>query len=150
MSLNSVTISFSGFEKVQRNLKVLRGFPGQKRSVRDAAYKALKSTEKAARDEVPVRKKPYSDNRKRGTLKKSIGRKKARNAPVALVGPRAGSSLKNDGWYGHFIEDGTKRGIEANNFMKRAWAQTQNQVFADYSVELDKSLEKYLNRALKR
>lgn len=150
MSSNSVTISFSGFEKVQRNLKVLRGFPGQKRSVRDAAYKALKSTEKAAREEVPVRKKSYSDNRKRGTLKRSIGRKKARNAPVALVGPRAGSSLKNDGWYGHFIEDGTKRGIQGKNFMKKAWAQTQNQVFADYSVELDKSFEKYLNRALKR
>lgn len=152
----SISIEFDpvSFQKAQRNLKALRGFSGQKRSVRDAAAKALRHTRKAAKNLAPVAKRSYTDYtgrvKKPGTLKRSIGVKKARNAPVALVGPRTGSRQRNDGWYAHFHEDGTKTGIRPKRFMKRAWNQSKSKVFATYRQELDASFDKYAKRALRR
>jgi len=166
----AVKLDQKALVKVQRNLKALSGFPGQKRSIRDAAYKALKPIEKAARAQFPLPARGVSDRdapsydqlkptprqpRNPGTLKKSIGRKKARRAPVALVGPRRGRNQRNDGWYGHFLEGGTKsrqgRGrIRGYRFMEKAKRRSAKQTGTIFIRELDNSFDKYANKALGR
>lgn len=149
-----ISISAADLKKAQRNMSALKGFSGQKRSIRDAAFKALTPVVKAAKLTVPVREEAYTgkqaETNKIGTLKRSIGKKKAKNSPVAIAGPRSGSSQKNDGWYGHFIEDGTKRGIKPNPFMERALNTSKSEVSTIFSRELDVAFDKYTAKALKK
>jgi|GEM_PF-2443738 len=150
----SISISDADLKKATRNLSALKGFSGQKRSIRDAAYKALTPVVKAARQNAPVRQDPYTgkeaNSKRRGTLKRSIGKKKARNAPVAIAGPRSGKNQRFDGFYGQHQEKGTKRGIAPNPFMERALNSSKAEVSAIFSRELDVAFDKYSAKALKK
>jgi HK97 gp10 family phage protein len=60
---------------------------------------------------------------KPGQLKRSIGyisSKRFKDIPVGYVGNRKGVNTANDGYYGHFVEFGTQRGIKAQRWFKRA------------------------------
>lgn len=141
--------------KIERNLRELRGFAGQKRSIRDAAYKALTPAVKAMKGLVPVRKKPYTGKQaltnRRGMLKRSIGKKKARRSPVAIAGPRI--TAKTPVTYAGFLEAGVTRkkqgSIRPVRFRDRAVKLTESQMNKIMSRELDKALDKYIIKALK-
>jgi len=151
-------ISIDNQAKIQRNFKQLRGFSGQKRSIRDAAYKALTPVVKEMKKEAPARQEPYTGKqaltKRPGTLKRSIGKKKARNSPVAIAGPRRGKSQKNDGWYAPFLEDGATRKkqgtIEARRFRDKSMNRKKSEMNKIMSAELDKAFDKYVQKNLRK
>jgi HK97 gp10 family phage protein len=85
------------------------------------------------------------------TLQKSIGiiTGRNRNYPNVLVGPRAGGRKKYDGWFGHFLEFGT-RNAPAFPFMRPAFNQTKTtsvQLSEKLiAAQLQKSIDKYVHK----
>ena len=86
---------------------------------------------------------------KPGQLKRSIAfipSKKFKDLPVGYVGNRKGVNTPNDGWYGHFTEFGTDRGIQPQRWFQRAidklgrkiQANVANKIFAAIGKKMEK------------
>lgn len=127
-------VQIEGFQELQQKLKVLGDDRGKRKSVERVLRKAARSTVVAARGEVPVRT---------GNLKKSIGVVRARRSrdPLLYVGPRGGRRYKNDGFYGGFVEQGTKKGIQPNRYMARAYNKTKGGVTREAVAGVSKVIQ---------
>lgn len=123
----------SGFKELQIKLQQVNDRV-KKKEILSVLRKMARPYVRAGRsgDFVPVSKQPHLVSGKRtrkviepGNLRKSIGTitgKKGRSRvnPTIYVGPRAKG--KYDGWYGHFVDEGTANGIEAQHFMKKIYS----------------------------
>ena len=80
-----------------------------------------------------------------GQLRRSIGvlaSKKYKDIPLIYVGNRRGVKYANDGWYGHFTEFGTRKGINSQAWNKRALQSTGPRVKKSMEDELVKYIGK--------
>jgi len=159
------TVEIRGEKELQRILRVLP----QKVS-RNLQLKALREGSKplikAAKNNAPSRT---------GTLIKSIGTtldRKTKGASI-YVGVRSGKRQRYDGWYGWFVERGTKgfgkrkkvsgdvanrhstpsviyskggSGLKANPFFERAWDDTQTTVYEKIKVTIQEVVVKFLKQ----
>jgi len=65
----------------------------------------------------------------------------ARQAQRAKVkGARKKRKLKNDGWYAHFSEFGTKRGMRAQRWLTKAYASKRQTAVNDFARSVRKQL----------
>jgi HK97 gp10 family phage protein len=112
-----------------------------------------KAVVKAAKGNVPVAKKTvkrYINGKvvatyTPGNLKRSIGVLPLRKTSSVFVGPRAGERYKNDGWYGHFVENGTafQKGV---NYMHKAYLTTKNVVLDGIKRDVQTILKQYIRK----
>lgn len=147
-------VEIKGFRELRRKIEQLGDDKIKRREMLKILRQAAKGTVRAARAEAPQSDKPHlvSGRRSRkviqpGNLKKSIGnitQRKSRSGgnAVVYVGPRAKG--KHDGWYGHFVHDGTRDIRRKNKFMARAYARTKGQVTAD----TEKNVRRYIQRQI--
>lgn len=101
---------------------------------------------------IGVRHKGTAPKAIRGQLKFSIGtylpKRKLRNVVSRVyVGPAFGRNARNgkDGWYGHFLEFGTSRGIDPNPYMLRAFLLHKATIAQKIVSEIDGILQSYKN-----
>ncbi len=82
-----------------------------------------------------------------GNLRKSIGSGviKKKDTPAIWVGPYAGNKRSYDGFYGAFLEKGTRH-MAARPFMMPAFNQTKDGIKVTISQEVKKSLAKWRDR----
>lgn len=144
-----------GFEELQRKLKQLPDKVKKKEMLKVLGQVAT-PTVKVARQQAPISKKKHVISGKRtrkiiepGNLRKSIGKIRGKKGlgkqnAVLYVGPRS-KGRKNDGWYGMFVEHGTKK-QKANPFMKRAYQQTKGKVTADAENKVAKYIQKQIDK----
>lgn len=138
-------MAVSGMNTIAINLDKLRKEFGDKaiKKIQEEAGKLIINSAKA---KVPVSKKPHNrySNGKivatyyPGNLKKSIGivKFKQKKGKITFVGPRLAKNQtggdfkgnKTDGYYGHFIEYGTKAGQSAQPYMRPAYDETKDAV----------------------
>lgn len=144
-------------ETVLRNINSLKGFREQKQLMHKAGRKALKDYVTTAQKNVPKSGKPS----KRGklSLQRSIGVKTSRRSGTTVAGARRGG--KFSGYGAHWFEKGTSerftesskasRGrVEATRPFGKAWQSTKQSVFTTYVNEIEKNLDNYINKALRR
>lgn len=96
-----MSIKLEGSKELSKQLNKLA-----KKAASGAVRKALRAGGNVILKEARIRVP-----RKTGTLKKSLGivsRKGTRTSFRVSITNRQGKKLKNDGWYGHFIEFGVK------------------------------------------
>ena len=125
-------IEIEGFPELQRKLKLLPDRVKKKHILsilRKQARPYVRTGQKS--DIVPKSEKPHIVSGKRtkkiiqpGNLRKSIGtitgrRGRAKTNPTIYVGPRAKGN--HDGWYGHFVDQGTNTGIKPNLYMQKIY-----------------------------
>lgn len=151
-------VEIQGFAELQAKLKQL---PDKvtRREMLKVLGQVANPTVKAATNEAPKSKKQHIISGKRarkvidpGNLKKSIGkitgkRGLGKENAVLYVGPRS-KGKKNDGWYGMFVNKGTKK-QKANPFMQRAYEQTKGGVTADAEAKVAAYIQKQINRLSK-
>lgn len=127
----SVSLSFDNMPEVVAKLKKLDTTAKKLRVLRSIYRESAKPLVAAARANVPA---------KTGNLKKSIKFFKARSKTTFYVGPRAGRRQKNDGYYGRWIEFGTKY-IAPKPFMAPAIKQAGGLVKLRVSKHVQKKLK---------
>lgn len=147
-------VKIEGFDKLQELIKKVP-HKTKRSEVLKLLRRASKPTINAARAFAPQSSKPhfrYSKGVKvaeyePGNLKKSIGNitSKVKDNAVLYVGPRAGSKRKNDGYYGHLVEYGTKY-APAQPFMRPAYESTKGQATDQASEEIAKYIQKTIDR----
>jgi len=131
-------VKFSGFDDVFKKLEQL---PRRVESnvVRRAVRAGGAILVKEARSLVPV------DS---GTLKKSIGQKpqRARKSHFFIqVGARAGKKQKNDAWYAHLIEFGTKY-QPARPFLRPAFDKKEKEIVKKIGEKLNEGIHREAKR----
>jgi len=151
-------VEIKGFDELQRKLRQLPDKVKRKELLKIMGQVA-NPTVKAARATAPRSKRTHIISGKRtrkviepGNLRKSIGKIRGRRGlakvnAVIYVGPRS-KGRKNDGWYGMFVDDGTKK-QKAQHFMERAYNQTKGQVTADAEVKVARYVQKQIDRLSK-
>lgn len=107
--MSSMNVKVEGFDELIAKLKEIGDDKSKRRETLIILRQIAKPTIQAAKNEVPVSKKPHrmrGEIIQPGNLKKSIGTitGKNREVPTILVGPRVKGN--NKGWYGHFVHDG--------------------------------------------
>jgi len=148
------SIDTTGLDQLQRMLKMM---PDRvdKRLIRSGLRKSARPLISAARANVIKRS---------GNLARSIGsmtggqrsslgnisfkQKSALKADkmAIYVGPRAGKSAgKYDGWYGAFVEFGTRHSRK-NPFMRPAWDQTKKKVEGIIVENIGAAADKYFKK----
>ena len=127
----SVSISFDNIPEVVAKLKKLQTTAQKTRVLKSIFRESSKPLVAAARANVP---------NKTGNLKKSIKFFTTRSKTTFYVGPRAGRRQKNDGFYGRWLEFGTKY-IAAKPFMQPAIKQAGGLVKARVSKHVQKKLQ---------
>ncbi len=144
-----------GFEELQRKIKQLPDNVKKKEMLKVLGQVAT-PTVKAGRQQAPISKKKHVISGKRtrkliepGNLKKSIGKIRGKKGlgkenAVLYVGPRS-KGRKNDGWYGMFVEYGTKK-QNANPFMKKVYQQTKGKVTADAERKVARYIQKQIDK----
>jgi len=151
----SVTIELTNKAEILQLLDRLpRAF--ESKAVRKLIKYAVDPLVKKARELAPRSKRPHIGKYGKvmpGTLAKSIGTiDMKRSRKVALVvGPRVrGVFGKNrSGWYGQFIERGTKN-IPARPFMRPAYDLTKEEVVRRFEQDAKKVFEKEIARWTKQ
>ena len=122
MANGSVQVTLKGTENVKKALNRLADMGARKRDISAVFRTATKPLIQAGKQEAPIGtvktySKRYTSRRhKPGTLRGSIKfftSKKYKSTWYVTPGPK--------GWYKHFIGLGTRRGIQPNPFMARAW-----------------------------
>ena len=118
-------------------LKKLKTLPEkvQKKVLSGAVRASAKPIVDEARRLVPVRT---------GNLKKSIGVTKARTKGTTMrfyVSPRKGG--KYDGWYGHFVELGTRHNAP-HPFLRPAYEAKASEAIHAFKEYLEKRIDKEL------
>lgn len=166
-------VEIQGFAELQEKIKKLADPKDKKRELVAVLRQVALTTVRVAKAETPISKKPHVARKKvinPGNLQKSIGtivgrKGSAKDNPTVYVGPRAKGS--NDGWYGNFVALGHniyKKGFKrkrskaannaagvssttkANNFMKRAYEQTQGNVSAELETRVAKFIQKRIDK----
>ena len=152
-------VEITGFPELEKQLKRLSNDKIKKREMLKVLGQVANPTVKAARSQAPVSSKPHIISGKRtrkviqpGNLKKSIGkitgkRGLGKENAVLYVGPKS-KGKKYDGWYGMFVEKGTRL-FKANPFMKRAYNQTKGGVTADAEKRVARYIKKQIERLSK-
>jgi len=149
-----VTVKTTGIEEVKKALSAFT-VDMRERIIDTALDKAADFAAGLSKKEAPVSKEvhyQYYGGRKNevrpGNLKRSIARipriKGSRDNKIRLVGPRSGSKYKNDGWYGHMVEQGTSHS-KANPFQQRAASQAETGIENIIVDAVEKAIRK-LNR----
>ena len=156
--MSKSVVEIKGFEELRQKLLLL---PDKvtKREMLKILGQVANATVSAARSNAPQSKKEHIISGKRtrkiiqpGNLKKSIGkitgkRGLGKENAVLYVGPKS-KGIKHDGWYGMFVEKGTKK-ITANPFMNRAYEQTKGGVTADAEAKVTAYIQKQIDRLSK-
>jgi HK97 gp10 family phage protein len=128
----SFSYKLEGLEQLNANMKKLPD-KIQKRSLNKAGRAGARVIQKKARQIVQVLK---------GTLKRSIvvrtGKSEAGTA-VVFVTTDSGKNTKNDGWYAHMVEFGTKF-AKAFPFMSKAFEDTHKEQLDAVGDSLAKSI----------
>jgi len=149
-------IEVDGFEELQRKLKQVSDRV-TKREILSLLRKMARPYVRTGRSSgiVPISKHKHIVSGKRtrqviepGNLRKSIGtitgRKGASKVnPTIYVGPRVKG--KYDGWYGHFVDQGTKTGITPRNYMKKIYDR-QTGIDEKTAKALAKHIQKIIDR----
>ena len=150
--MSKIITEIAGFEELQRKIKLLGNDRLKRNEMLKIQRQVAKSTVSAARAQAPVSKKPHliSGSRTRvminpGQLRDSIGTitGKAKTKAVIYVGPR--TKGKWHGWYGAMVHGGTIH-QKRNEFMQRAFNQTQGRVTADFEGRVTKYVQKQINK----
>lgn len=151
-------VEITGFKELEAKLKSLGNDKIKNREVLKILGQVANPTVKAVKALTPVSKKPHIQKRKGqrfgtvitpGTGKRSIGKKTMRRArnPTLYVTPR--STKRADGFYlRHFVIKGTKS-QKANNFIDKAYQQTQGRVTKEAEVKVAKYIQKTIDRLSK-
>lgn len=148
------TVEIRGAKELERMLKILPS-----KMSRQLQMKALRAGSKplvkAARINAPKRTR---------TLSKSVGvvNDKDRRGAALWVAIRTGRKFKNDGWYGWFVERGTKghgkrtrskgsvsyakkgSGLKGTHFFENAWDTVNKVVYINIREELAKVIIAFL------
>jgi HK97 gp10 family phage protein len=146
-----------GFDQLVAKLNQLGNSRTTKSSLTKVMRKVAKPLVQAAKSKAPVGSrdhKRYVKGQggfgtviviKRGNLKRAIGiRNNRKNQDAELfVGPRLGG--KNDGYYAHMVEYGTKN-TPAQPFMRPAYDSTASQVTALAAKEAALVIQKEIDR----
>ena len=139
---NFVSMKVEGADLIAKRLKRLD------RDLRVKAYsRALsKATDvilKSARKKVPVGRRNITHGATPGTLKRSLTKRVRVNYRIhrAEVGWRQGRDEKDDAFYGHMVEYGT-RYTTAQPFMRPALDENEDKVVEAYKNEIQKQLDK--------
>lgn len=161
---NKALIEVQGFDELLAKLKTITNDKTKKRDITSVLRAVAGVTVKAARNEAPMSKKPHLISGKRtrkiinpGALKKSIGvivgkKGNAKENPTVYAGPRAKGNF--DGFYGAWVEQGhkvkSKSGgkskSKANNYMKRAYSQTNGQVTPEAEKRVAKVIQRIIDK----
>jgi len=84
---------------------------------------------KAAKEACPVSQDGNFDHES-GNLKKSLKIKplkpKEKGQQLVVIGPEVGPKAKHNGWYGHFVENGTSRS-KPKAWLRPAFDEKQNE-----------------------
>lgn len=151
-------VEITGFAELQSKLLQLPD-KVKKREMLKLLGQIANATVSAAKANAPVSKKQHIISGKRtrkiiepGNLKKSIGkitgkRGLGKENAVLYVGPKS-KGVKNDGWYGMFVNKGTVK-QQANPFMNRAYEQTKGGVTQDAEAKVTKYIQKQIDRLSK-
>jgi len=125
-------IEITGFKELQHKLRQLPDKVKKKHLIpvlKKAAHPYVQTGQKS--DIVPKSARKHTVSGKRtkktiepGNLRKSIGtivgrKGQAKVNPTVYVGPRAKG--RHDGWYGHFVDAGTRKGISPVRYMRRIY-----------------------------
>jgi len=164
----SELVEITGFRELQEKIKLLANDKDKRSELLLILRQIAKPTLNAARSTVPISKKAHKARGKLinpRNLLKSLGNITGKNPnPTIYVGPRAKGSF--DGWYGHFVENGTnkynkgfkrKRKAGANNnsaigrkngtpFMAQAYAQTEGKVTVDAEQKVAAFIQRRINK----
>ena len=140
-------ISLIGDKLLIKKIDKLIALGGKRAQVRAAFNRASKPLKTAARNNA-------KRNKSSGTLWRSIKMiASKRNKTLFWIGPATGRKQRFDGWYGYFIERGTKlrktkagasRGkIEAKSkYMERAYNSTKGKVRLNMIAEINKLIKR--------
>jgi len=150
------TVEIRGAKELERMLRILPSKMSRKLQLK-ALRAGSKPIVKAARMNAPKRTK---------TLSKSVGvvNDKNRKGAALWVAIRTGRKWKFDGWYGWFVERGTKGhgkrtrskgvttyakkggGLKATRFFENAWNSTHEQARVNTREELAKVIVAFLRQ----
>lgn len=149
----SVHVKLIGIEQVMKAARELEDNL-KKKVIATAARKASVPLIASAKSKVSVSNRPhhrYSEGKivatyYPGNLKKSIAffksKKSTPNDLIFMVAPRTGGGRKNDGWYGRFLEYGTKN-MAAQPFMGPAFESTKSTMDSIMSNEILTAVDKF-------
>lgn len=80
-------------------------------------------------------------SKRTGNLSKSIGNLPLRKAKRSVyVGPKSGKKRKYDGWYGRFVEFGTKH-MKPRPFMGPSWDKSKGSVLRNIELKLKRIIK---------
>ena len=142
-----MSMQISGIDDVKNILeemapkKALNLITATTRGIATEVKKEAKQTAKA------------SFNKRSGNLLKSLSVKKRRSdkyKPTFNVTFESGKSKKHDGFYWHFLEHGTKDGIRATHFMRKARLNVEISLDLIITQQFTKKLESSIKRELKK
>jgi len=139
------TINISELERFFNDLKLV-----DQRKIFAAGFrKAANPLKNKMQALVPV---------KTGNLRRSIGSSIARDEIALYVGTKIGGA--NDGWYGHFLEEGTKDRyrkdgsetgkIKGKHFASLAFMYTEDEVYSNIEQEWYKAIDRFIVRTNKK
>jgi HK97 gp10 family phage protein len=135
--MNKELVQITGFEELQRKIKILGKDSVKKREVLKILGQVANPTVKAAKALTPVRT---------GIGKKSIGKKNMRKTTNAVLYVSPRSTKRADGFYlRQFVIRGTKF-QKSQDFMNKAYMQTKGLVTADAEVKVAKYIQKQINK----
>lgn len=105
----------------------------------------MRTLSKAAQIYIREIRKNIASHRKTGNLHKSIGiiRGSKRFAPALIVAVKMGRKRKYDGYYGYFLEKGTKY-IDPIHFFKNAINSKTKSVSDNINGLLKKELDRFI------
>lgn len=149
-----VTVKTTGIEEVKKALSAF-SLEIQDRVIPKAMDNEGTIVSEFVKDETPVSEKihyQYYGGKKvaitPGNLKRSIARipkiRGSKTNQIRLVGPRSGKKYKNDGWYGHMVDQGTVHST-ASHFQEKGALQA-GKVMGDVMNEAVEKAIRKLNR----
>ncbi len=140
-------------QQTQKVINKLKKLPlkYQKKVLKNIYKKNGKVLIKQAKSNIPKAAKTvhrYSNGKiiasySPGTLRRSIGVLSLRRSRSVFVGPRTGENLKNDGYFGHFLELGRVR-QKGIHYMERAYKATRYAVLNGITADVKAVLKQYL------
>jgi len=170
---NGIDIEITGFQELVGKIQRITNDKSKKKEMIGILRQVASGTVRVAKRNAPRSKKPHliSGSRTRrmvqpGNLSKSIGtivakRGKAAVNPTVAVGPRA--KIKNDGFYGNFVENGHKTykgksrnsrtratnatgSVQGQFFMKKTFQQTEGRATAESTDRIAKYIQRKLEK----
>ena len=117
-----LSISFGGFKQAEKMLNDLP-MKARKRVIKQSLRRAAMVVQKQAKSLAPV----GATGNLRRSLKVRTGKGLVSQAYAA-----SGTGEKNDGWYAHFLERGTSRGIKRHSFLEQAGSNSNARMVTEF------------------